>query len=853
MDDEGGAAAEPPPPLPAASVPLASPTLASAASLSRVDLPLAPALAPPIDGLASSDSEAAPAALPAPPPGASPLRAASLRLLSAAAVQRPGTEVYAWGRGDCGQLGSGSAEDSAEPRLVEGLQGRDVVGLAGGRLHTAAVTADGELYTWGANDSHQLGVRGPEQEVAPARVAQLEAFGVQAAASGTAHTLAVVDEGALAAWGSNEFGQCAQPEATMVEQPKLAKELRGLHIVRAAAGGNHSLSLSSTGGVFSFGAGGSGELGRGTAEDPAVPRPISRLWPLGIVQVAAGESHSAALTAGGAVLTWGRGKYGALGPGDVENRSVPQRVRALAGVRGVQLACGHDHTVLLVAGGGVHTWGSRIVGVTVPAQDRLGVRQALQALLERLPPDVLAALCVRPVQRHIDSCVSAGLGATRVQVLMAGVLLDIVRQAAAASGGRIPYTEFHNRSLSEHANLQVEYLAWVSNKDAAALVSICQARIMHGEAALQQQQHLSAAAMQALFQGVNPASVAFLHISVRRTHVVEDALNQLVHRAEDLKKPLKVTFYSGGVPEPAQDEGGVAKEFFQLLTLDLFKPEYGMFLFDEQTRTYWFNAASLEAEVEYALVGAVLGLAIYNGVILDVHFPMVVYKKLLGAEPTFDDLRAAFPELGRGLQQLLDYEGDVESVFCRNFTVEYDFYGERRTEELAPGGADVPVTAANRADYVQKYTKWVPSDGVREQFKAFRSGFLKVCNGPALTLFTPAELELLVCGLPHLDFEALQRVAKDHPAVRSFWEVLQGLSLEQQRAFLQFTTGSDRPPIGGLAKLPLLIQRAGPDTDRLPAAHTCFNALLLPEYAGKAKLRAKLLAAVEYARGFGLQ
>lgn len=133
----------------------------------------------------------------------------------------------------------------------------------------------------------------------------------------------------------------------------------------------------------------------------------------------------------------------------------------------------------------------------MPAQDRLGVRQALQALLERLPPDVLAALCVRPVQRHIDSCVSAGLGATRVQVggaarmvmvcrrgdrcmckrcsggeeleesdgacvsargrlpdapaihvprfhpaqvLMAGVLLDIVRQAAAASGGRIPYT-----------------------------------------------------------------------------------------------------------------------------------------------------------------------------------------------------------------------------------------------------------------------------------------------------------------------------------------------------------------------------------------------------------------------------
>ena len=56
---------------------------------------------------------------------------------------------------------------------------------------------------------------------------------------------------------------------------------------------------------------------------------------------------------------------------------------------------------------------------------------------------------------------------------------------------------------------------------------------------------------------------------------------------------------------------------------DIFRPDYGMFEYHEETRDYWFNPASLESSVEFQLVGIVLGLAIYNGVILDVHFPLV--------------------------------------------------------------------------------------------------------------------------------------------------------------------------------------------------------------------------------------
>ncbi len=76
---------------------------------------------------------------------------------------------------------------------------------------------------------------------------------------------------------------------------------------------------------------------------------------------------------------------------------------------------------------------------------------------------------------------------------------------------------------------------------------------------------------------------------------------------------------------------------------------------------------------------------------------------------------------------------------------------------------------------------------------------VQVCGGPALTLFSFLELELLVCGLPHLDFKALERSARyeggfsaEHPTIRQFWEVLHSLPLDAKKRFLAFTTGSDR-------------------------------------------------------------
>ena len=87
----------------------------------------------------------------------------------------------------------------------------------------------------------------------------------------------------------------------------------------------------------------------------------------------------------------------------------------------------------------------------------------------------------------------------------------------------------------------------------------------------------------------------------------------------------------------------------------------------------------------------------------------------------------------------------------------------------------------------------------------------------------------------------------------AFWSVVEAMDTEERRRLLFFTTGCDRAPVGGLGNLPFVVQRSGPDTPHLPTAHTCFNVLLLPEYASREKLRERPEVALANARGFGLQ
>ena len=304
----------------------------------------------------------------------------------------------------------------------------------------------------------------------------------------------------------------------------------------------------------------------------------------------------------------------------------------------------------------------------------------------------------------------------------------------------------------------------------------------------------------------------------------------------------------------------------------LFDPNFGYWKVIGEENCFWFTQldAGLECKPSdekgvYYLVGLLAGLAVYNNVILDLHFPQVLYKKLLGIESfTLWDLKSVDKFLYSGLKQLQQYDGDdVEEVFCLDFEVSYkNSLGVELKHCLVKDGANKPVTSKNKDAYISKYLHFILMESVDSAFSHFADGFLKVVDGKALHLFTSGELEGLVEGEKELDFDELKRNAeyeggfdKDHVYVVTFWSIITDFDFEQKKKFLHFCTGANRAPVGGLKQLEpkFKVQRNGPDTESLPTSATCFNTLLLPEYESESKLRSKLLIAIENASGFGLQ
>ncbi|KAJ0065205.1 hypothetical protein NL108_006545 [Boleophthalmus pectinirostris] len=406
----------------------------------------------------------------------------------------------------------------------------------------------------------------------------------------------------------------------------------------------------------------------------------------------------------------------------------------------------------------------------------------------------------------------------------------------------IPFEEFINESLNEVLEMDKDFTFFKVDEESKFSFQTCpfilntitknqglyyDNRIrMYGERRL--------TAFYSMMQGREPTP--FLELKVRRDHIIDDALIRLeiiaMENPSDLKKQLVVEFEG----EQGVDEGGISKEFFQLFLEEIFNPDIGMFRYDEDTKLFWFNPSSLENDAQFTLIGIVLGLAIYNNCILDVHFPMVVYRKLMGKKGTYQDL------------------ADLNPIS------QTDLFGNPTLYDLKEKGDQIPVTKENRQEFVEMYADYILNKSVECQFKAFKKGFLMVTNeSPLKYLYRPEEVELLICGSRQLDFDALEKTTdydggynKDSQIIKDFWEIIHSFSEEQKKLFLQFTTGTDRAPVGGLGKLKMIIAKNGPDTDRLPTSHTCFNALLLPEYSSKDKLRDQLLKAITYAKGFGL-
>jgi len=173
-----------------------------------------------------------------------------------------------------------------------------------------------------------------------------------------------------------------------------------------------------------------------------------------------------------------------------------------------------------------------------------------------------------------------------------------------------------------------------------------------------------------------------------------------------------------------------------------------MFTYDEQTRMLWFNPFSTASALDYLLVrefsakqiinkikkkkqvGALLGLAVYNDVLVDVNFPPVLYKKLLGMEAGLDDLQDWQPSIYNSLKAVKQYDGlDLADVF--NLTFSIDMAGPNKeiiTHDLKKNGADQNVTIYNKSEFVDRYVKFITTEQIEQQYAPFAQGFRYVIS-----------------------------------------------------------------------------------------------------------------------------
>ncbi|KAF2138521.1 uncharacterized protein K452DRAFT_87650 [Aplosporella prunicola CBS 121167] len=463
------------------------------------------------------------------------------------------------------------------------------------------------------------------------------------------------------------------------------------------------------------------------------------------------------------------------------------------------------------------------------------------------------------------------------------------QERARAHGQLLPTSDFYNTLLDYH-DLIADFEAWEKR---TAKFSFCQypfflsigakIRIMEHDAKRQMENK----AREAFFDSIlsNKNLEQYLNLKVRRECLVDDSLRRISEvvggGSEDIKKGLRVQF----VGEEGIDAGGLRKEWFLLLVRELFDPMHGMFVYDEDSHFCYFNPHTLEMSDQFFLVGAVLGLAIYNSTILDVALPPFAFKKLLASAParssvasssrntmhyTLEDLAEFRPALAHGLRQLLEFDGDVEATFCRDFVAEVERYGTVSEVPLCTGGERRAVTNKNRQEFVDLYIRFMLDQQVARQFDPFRRGFFTVCGGNALSLFRSEEIELLVRGSDEpLDVASVRAVAVyegwkererkvERPGetvlvLRWFWDIFEAANPRDQRKILSFITGSDRIPAVGATNLVIKLTCLGEDSDRFPVARTCFNMLQLYKYRSRAKLEEKLWRAVLESEGFGLK
>ncbi|XP_051864984.1 E3 ubiquitin-protein ligase HUWE1 isoform X8 [Pristis pectinata] len=369
--------------------------------------------------------------------------------------------------------------------------------------------------------------------------------------------------------------------------------------------------------------------------------------------------------------------------------------------------------------------------------------------------------------------------------------------------------------------------------------------------------------LERLDEGIRKEDLA---VHVRRDHVFEDSYRELHRKSpEEMKNRLYIVFEG----EEGQDAGGLLREWYMIISREMFNPMYALFRTSPGDRvTYTINPSSHcnPNHLSYfKFVGRIVAKAVYDNRLLECYFTRSFYKHILGKSVRYTDMESEDYHFYQGLVYLL--ENDVSTLgYELTFSTEVQEFGVCEVRELKPNGTHIVVTEENKKEYVHLVCQMKMTGAIRKQLAAFLEGFYEIIPKRLISIFTEQELELLISGLPTIDIDDLKANTEYHKyqvnsiQIQWFWRALRSFDQADRAKFLQFVTGTSKVPLQGFAALEGMngiqkfqIHRDDRSTDRLPSAHTCFNQLDLPAYESYEKLRHMLLLAIqECSEGFGL-
>ena len=260
-------------------------------------------------------------------------------------------ELCTWGGNNYGQLGIGSREDRLTPTRVSTKE--KFVAIAAGGYHSLALTASGEVYTWGRNHVGQLGIGNTNNDqLIPTKVRSDKRF--VAIAAGGWHSMALTAFGELWTWGGNDYGQLGIGNTQNQLTPIQVSD--GNTFVAIGAGWDRSVALTSSGGLWTWGRNDYGQLGIGSSTDQHQPTQVSS--DEAFVAIAPGKWHCMALTVSGEWWAWGRNDWGQLGIGHTNYAQTrPTKVLAQGHQSFVAAAAGGFHSLAVTHSGELYTWG----------------------------------------------------------------------------------------------------------------------------------------------------------------------------------------------------------------------------------------------------------------------------------------------------------------------------------------------------------------------------------------------------------------------------------------------------------------------------------------------------------------